>query len=222
MGVPMSATVSHGPRLPWWIVPSAPLVDDYNSTRSLRMRRFLSYRHCLCPSRPTGEFAVSFTPLPLCAVGAPPSSTCLCCCSRATHPRVSAAHGRVSSPRTYSSYARLLPPSGLRVGASPPTVIATHERASSDRLRRRLARLFPPSVFLVRASPPHVCAAGWRVSSRRLCCGWAPLLQPFAPPLGASLPPVCVSGRCVSSARLYCDGRLFSNCVCLHGRGRCR
>jgi len=169
MGVPMSATVSHGPPLPWRIVPSAPLVDDYNSTRSLRRRRFLSHRHCLCPTRPTGEFTVSFTPLPLCAVGAPPSSTCLCCCSRATHPRVSAAVVRVSSPRTFSSYARLLPPSALRVGASPPTVVATHERPSSDRLRRRWARLFPPFMFLVRASPPPACVAGGRLSSHRRC-----------------------------------------------------
>jgi len=171
MGVPLSATVSHCPTLPWRIVPSAPLIDDYISTRSLRRRRFLSHRHCICPTRPTGEFTVSFTPLPLCAVGAPPSSTRFCCCSRATHPRVSAAVGRVSYPRTYSSSARLFPPSALRVGASPPTVIATHERPSFDRLRHRWARLFPPSVFLVRASPPPVCAAGWRVSSRRLCCG---------------------------------------------------
>jgi len=168
MGVLMSATVSLGPPLPCRIVPSAPLVDDYNSARSLRRRRFLSQRHCLCPTRPTGEFTDSFTPLPLCAVGTPPSSTCLCCCSRATHPRVSAAVGRVSSSRTYSSYVRLLPPSVLRVGASPPTVIATHVRQSSDLLRRRWARLFPSSVCLVLASASPVCAAGWRVSSSRL------------------------------------------------------
>jgi len=131
-------------------------------------------------------------------------STCLCCCSRATHPRVSAAVGRVSSARTCSWYARLLPPSVLWVGASPPTVVATHERRSSYRLRRRLARLFPPYVFLVRASRPPVCGGGGRLSSIRRCHSCAPVLQPSAPPMDASLPLVRVPGTRVSSFRLCC------------------